>query len=79
MNPLVALDCQAAMPDRFGLVLAAAARTRALCEGAPPRLDDVPDSAVDTALSEIAAGAFALEELSPFLPPPEPRRLAKPN
>ncbi|WP_084637927.1 DNA-directed RNA polymerase subunit omega [Paracoccus sp. J55] len=79
MNPLLPVDCQAAMPDRFGLVLAAAARTRALREGAAPRLGDASNSATETALAEIAAGAFAPEELSPFLPPSEPRRLAKPN
>lgn len=79
MNPLRVLDCQRVLPDRFGLVLAAAARTRALREGAPPQLDDAPDSETETALCEIAAGLFSLEELSAFLPPAAPKRLAKPH
>ncbi len=38
MDPHVIFDCEKALPNRFVLVLAAAARTRALNRGAEPRL-----------------------------------------
>mgnify|MGYP001355579630 CR=1 FL=1 len=68
MNPLIVFDCHQALPNRFGLVLAAAARSRALAQGAEPRLDMPNVGANDLALIEIAAGAFTRDELAPFLP-----------
>ncbi|WP_440802038.1 DNA-directed RNA polymerase subunit omega [Paracoccus sp. 22332] len=79
MDPFVALECQAVMPDRFGLVLAAAARARSLREDARAGLDDVDENAVDTALRDIALGVLGPDELRPFLPPSQPLRLAKHN
>lgn len=79
MDPLLTLDCQAILPDRFGLVLAAAARTRTLREGDRPRLEDAPDSNYETAFREIAAGVFTAQELRPFLPARAPHRLMKAN
>ncbi|ABS17314.1 DNA-directed RNA polymerase subunit omega (plasmid) [Brucella anthropi] len=69
MDPHVIFDCEKALPNRFVLVLAAAARTRALNRGAEPRLALGDRNAGDLALQEIAAGAFSEEELAPFLLP----------
>lgn len=69
MDPHVIFDCETALPNRFVLVLAAAARTRALNRGAEPRLALPHRNASDLALQEIAAGAFKVNELAPFLFP----------
>lgn len=69
MDRHVIFDCEKALPNRFVLVLAAAARTRALNRGAEPRLALRDRNAADLALQEIAAGAFLEEELAPFLLP----------
>ena len=68
MNPLIVLDAKKVVPDPFALALAAAARVRALRQGSEPRVDADVSLGPDLALSEIAAGAFAQEELAPFLP-----------
>lgn len=68
MDPLVVFDCQKVMPDRFALTLAAAARSRAINRGAEPRIERSGTGPSDLALHEIAAGAFARDELAPFLP-----------
>ncbi|MDK4733177.1 DNA-directed RNA polymerase subunit omega [Rhizobium sp. CNPSo 3490] len=67
MDPHVVFDCQNILPNRFALSLAAAARTRALRRGAEPRLDPRCASASEVALQEIACGAFADDEMAPFL------------
>jgi len=69
MDPYVIFDCEKALPNRFALVLAAAARTRALDRGDEPRLALRDRNAGDLALQEIAAGAFSEDELAPFLLP----------
>ncbi len=72
MNPLIVLDAGKVVPDRFALAVAAAARARALCRGAEPRLEGhvepEPHLVSHLALSEIASRAFTEEELAPFLP-----------
>ena len=84
MNPLIVFDTREVVTDPFALTLAAAARARALRQGAEPRVDaDVgPGPGPDLALAEIASGAFAKEELALVLPyasrvprlePPKPR------
>lgn len=78
MDPHVVFDCQKALPNRFALTLAAAARTRALGRGAEPRLDADNGSVTDLALHEIAAGVFTRNELAPFLLDPGGRRSLPP-
>ncbi len=68
MDPLIVFDCQNIVPNRFALALAAAARTRALNHGDQPRVEVWSRSNIDVALSEIAAGAFAPEEIERYLP-----------
>jgi len=68
MNSLIVFDAQKVVPDPFALTVAAAARARALRLGAEPRIDAEVEPGPQLALSEIAAGAFAEEELAPFLP-----------
>jgi len=67
MDPLVVFDCEKVLPNRFALVLAAAARSRALNRGAEPRLDVQDLNASDLALQEIAWGAFSKDEVAPLL------------
>ena len=83
MNPLIVFDAKKVVPNPFALVVAAAARSRALRQGAEPRVDSEVEPGPHLALGEIAADAFAEEELAPFssiagaearrLSPPEPR------
>lgn len=82
MNPLIVFDAKEVVTDPFGLTLAAAARARALRQGAESRIIPGVDPGPHLALAEIAGGAFAEEELAPFLPetagvprlaPPRPR------
>jgi DNA-directed RNA polymerase subunit omega len=68
MDPLVVFDCQEQVPNRFALALAAAARSRALGRGKPPRIGASNLNSTELALQEIAAGAFARQELELFLP-----------
>lgn len=68
MDPHVIFDCARVLPNPFALTLAAAARSRALSQGAEPRLDIDDGGVSDLALREIAAGAFTQDELAPFLP-----------
>lgn len=78
MDPHIIFDCQKVLPNRFALTLAAAARSRALARGAEPRLDAADYSVNELALYEIAAGAFTRDELAPFLPGADERRLLPP-
>jgi len=80
MDPLTVIDAKKVVPDPFALTVAAAARARALRHGAEPRIDAEAEPGAQLALSEIAAGAFAEEELAPFLSnaPAKERRLAPP-
>ncbi|MBN9035775.1 MAG: DNA-directed RNA polymerase subunit omega [Rhizobiales bacterium] len=78
MDPHIIFDCQKVLPNRFALTLAAAARSRALARGAEPRLDVADYSVNELALHEIAAGAFTRDELAPFLPGADERRLLPP-
>lgn len=78
MDPHIIFDCQKVLPNRFALTLAAAARSRALARGAEPRLDAADYSVNELALHEIAAGAFTRDELAPFLPGADERRLLPP-
>ncbi|WMT92943.1 DNA-directed RNA polymerase subunit omega (plasmid) [Pelagibacterium sp. H642] len=50
------------------MTLAAAARARALRQGAEPRLEIDSAGVADLALKEIAASVFPPQELAPFLP-----------
>ena len=68
MDPLIVFDAKKAVPDHFALVVAAAARARALQGGAEPRVDVHSEPGPHLALSEVVSGAFAEEELEPFLP-----------
>lgn len=70
MDPLAVLDCAKVLPNKFALTLAAAARSRALHRGAPPRSYRPAASASDLALHEIAEGAFTPAELGLFLDGP---------
>ncbi|MER9444512.1 DNA-directed RNA polymerase subunit omega [Mesorhizobium sp. M0340] len=40
MDPLIVLDCENTVPNRFALAVAAAGRARALSRGSEPRLSD---------------------------------------
>ncbi len=76
MDPLVVLDCQKVLPDRFALTLAAAARSRALLQGAGAMLDMPGASPAELALHEIAAGLLTRDEIAAI--PPEAGRAALP-
>ncbi|MFZ5836605.1 MAG: DNA-directed RNA polymerase subunit omega [Pseudomonadota bacterium] len=78
MDPSVVFDCERVLPNRFALTLTAAARSRALTRGHPPRLARPATSTVDLALHEIAANAFTEEELAPFLPSQDSASLLPP-
>lgn len=67
MDPLIVFDAQRAIPNPFGLAVAAAGRARALARGAEPRLPSRPKSRPHLALSEIAGNAFEPQEIEPFL------------
>ena len=67
MNPLLPVDCDRFVPNCFTLVLAAAARARALNRGAEPRLPAVAAPPCELALREIAAGALGAEEIERLL------------
>lgn len=66
MDPFVTIDAQQVLPNRFGLALAGAMRSRALRRGNEPRLALEGMTTQDLALHEIAAGAFTDAELAPF-------------
>jgi DNA-directed RNA polymerase omega subunit len=63
MEPLLPIDCQRRIPNRFVLVLAAAARARDLGRGAEPRISAGSSANFELALREIAAGALSPEEI----------------
>ena len=67
MDPLLTVECERFVPDRFALVLAAASRTRALGRGAEPRVPAVTAPSYELAFREIAAGAFCAREIDELL------------
>ncbi|HEY8576235.1 MAG TPA: DNA-directed RNA polymerase subunit omega [Devosia sp.] len=80
MDSLVVFDCQKQVPNRFGLALAAAARARALRNGAPVQIQAPELDSTELALREIAAGVFTPRELGVFLPGSStPHLLAAPD
>jgi DNA-directed RNA polymerase subunit omega len=69
MDPFIIYNAEKAIPNRFGLALAAAARARALNHGHVPRIEShSPIGPVEIALREIAAGVFDEDEMAPFTP-----------
>lgn len=77
MDPNIVFDCEKNLSNRFALTVAAAARVRALARGSEPRIDAAGACRIELALREIAAGAFAADEL--FItsdPPAEAKRIA---
>lgn len=58
-------DCLEIVPNRFSLVLVASERTKQLLKGAQPMIDNMDDNKeVVTALREIAAGKFQIDDSS---------------
>ncbi|MGN6411920.1 MAG: DNA-directed RNA polymerase subunit omega [Nitrobacter sp.] len=57
MARITTIDCERVVPNRFELVLLAAARARALSRGHTPHVSLDGDKPTVTALREIAAGA----------------------
>ena len=55
-------DCLDKVPNRFSLVLVAAERTKQLLKGANPLIQESDNKEVVTALREIAAGEFEIDE-----------------
>ena len=56
-------DCLEVVPNRFSLVLVAAERTKQLLKGSDPLIrNDDDNKEVVTALREIAAGHFVIDE-----------------
>ncbi len=55
-------DCLEVVPNRFSLVLVAAERTKQLLQGAHPRINETDNKEVVTALREIAANHFSIDE-----------------
>ena len=55
-------DCLKKIPNRFEMVLSAAARARQLSSGTVPRIDS-KDKPTGVALREIAVGATTKEEM----------------
>jgi DNA-directed RNA polymerase subunit omega len=58
MARITTTDCERVVPNRFELVLLAAARARALYRGEKPRVSPRDDKPTVIALREIAAGAL---------------------
>lgn len=67
MDPLIVLDCENTVPNRFALAVAAAGRARALSRGSEPRLSDKVTVPVELALREIAGNRFQPDEVKPFV------------
>lgn len=56
-------DCLVQVPNRFSLVLVAAERSKQLLKGSDPRIEmDDDNKEVVTALREIAAGEFSIDQ-----------------
>lgn len=55
-------DCLEMVPNRFSLVLVAAERTKQLLKGATVLVDGDDNKEVVTALREIAAGKFEIDD-----------------
>jgi len=55
-------DCLEVVPNRFSLVLVAAERAKQLLKGAPVRISDTDNKEAVTALREIAANHFEIDE-----------------
>jgi DNA-directed RNA polymerase subunit omega len=68
MEPVFAVECTRHVPNPFGLVHVAAARTRQLNRGAERRLNIPGISSKELALREIAAGMLTDKELLALLP-----------
>jgi DNA-directed RNA polymerase subunit K/omega len=68
MEPVFAIERARYVPNPFALVHVASARTRQLNRGAEPRVNTNCTARAELALCEIAAGAFADEELLSLLP-----------
>ncbi|TPJ49613.1 DNA-directed RNA polymerase subunit omega [Mesorhizobium sp. B2-6-4] len=62
MDPLIVLDCENAVPNRFALAVAAAGRARALSRGAEPRLTS--DVTVPVELARSMIPSMILKKLS---------------
>lgn len=67
MDPLIVLDCENTVPNRFALAVPAAGRARALSRGGEPRLSDKVTVPVELALREIAGNRFQPDEVKPFV------------
>lgn len=55
-------DCLEQVPNRFSLVLVAAERTKQLLKGAHVLIDESDNKEVVTALREVAAGHFEIDD-----------------
>lgn len=71
MARITTIDCERVVPNRFELVLLAAARARALSRGHTPHVSLDGDKPTVTALREIATGA-----VDPTWAPPMVAKLA---
>lgn len=67
MGTIHTTDCQRFVPNPYHLVHLAAARSRALSQGAEPRIEPHGEPLVLLALREIAEGAFTRDELPTLL------------
>jgi len=67
MNPLLALECQRAVPNRFDLVHLTAGRAKALGRGETAKVT-AGRTRVETALHEVAENALAGAELARYWP-----------
>jgi DNA-directed RNA polymerase omega subunit len=65
--PVLAIECEPVINNRYTLVRAAAARARQLDRGAVPRLDLPWVKPAQIALAEIAAGALDKNEIDRLL------------
>jgi len=78
MDPMIVLDCENTVPNRFALAVAAAGRARALSRSAEPRLTSDVTVPVELARSMIRPEAEG-NEFRDILPGPEaqPRKFEK--
>jgi DNA-directed RNA polymerase subunit omega len=77
MSPNMIIDCERVVPNRFELVLLAAARARALNRGETPLVSPDADKSTVIALHEIGTGAIDRARLRQRLP--TPGREGQPN
>lgn len=69
MGTLYSVDCERFIPNRFHLVLVAAARAREIARGAVPRAEGEGSTGM-RALREIAAGRIEPDEIQALLTSP---------